>query len=103
MNATKPELLDICIEGYPRKRGELFPNKLPDTWENITIKTATITIPPYVFFQRRSVALGMEPEILRLLQILLGFKIEYTGTKYSYWGSQNASGEATIFQLWLTS
>lgn len=93
VNPTKPELLDICVEGYPRKRGELYPNKLPENWENITVRTASVIIPPYVFFQNGYMALGMEPEILRLVQSFLGFQIDYTDKRYNYWGAQNAAGE----------
>lgn len=72
---TDPVLAGTCTKGFLTSDNDLFPNKLPSSWENFTITYNVNTFYPYVFCLNCSVQ-GIEIRVLVLLQYMLGFKME---------------------------
>lgn len=74
-NGTDAVLVGKCVGGFLTHDNDLFPNKIPSSWENFTIKYSANLFYPYVFCLNCAVQ-GIEIRVLILLQYLLGFKLE---------------------------
>ncbi|KAF5291709.1 hypothetical protein FQR65_LT11402 [Abscondita terminalis] len=85
--------IDICSDGrLMRKNTNLFPDKLPVTWQNISVRTINFVYPPYVIKTKTKEFVGMEVEILSLLQQLMGFNLVYQNKSFQTWGKRLTNG-----------
>lgn len=72
-NRNYPVLLNICFKDKLQKDVILFPNKLPEKWDNITVGIILMELPPYVIYRScndRSQT-GIEMRVLRLVSIFV--------------------------------
>lgn len=93
---TKPVRISSCSER--KTLSQLFPEKLPKSWANTTLKVAQVYVPPYVICPW-CVPRGIEFEILDLLKDRLQLAgLEFTGTyMYTNWGTKRGNNYSNAY------
>ncbi|KAK4873697.1 hypothetical protein RN001_013057 [Aquatica leii] len=91
LDETSPVLLNKCIDGRLYNLTNLFPDKLPTTWKNSTVRTLLFPYPPFVF-DKNGLIFGMEIDALKLVQSVLKFNIEYVKKPFQNWGRKLKNG-----------
>ncbi|XP_031353684.1 uncharacterized protein LOC116178355 [Photinus pyralis] len=88
---NETQILAECRNGHFGDDRDLFPDKLPKTWENFPVRLILFAYPPFVIVEKGQ-NYGMEVEIFKMVKSHLRLRVEYVDKPIANWGRKLSNG-----------